>query len=151
MTNGVAQKAPNLIFSAAEVYENLPDDFHLLSANAILFLLPGGFENLRRPVSTVRILGPKEPLLDGGARSPHQKKHFRRTSIITSIRWTAWACRDLSAVDILDILNVIRKRAAAMPPLATSTQSINLLGNKGLRTTYKSQYTIYNNYSARQL
>ena len=29
-------------------------------------------------------------------------------------------------------------------------QSINLLRNKGPKATYKSQYTIYNDYTARQ-
>jgi len=29
-------------------------------------------------------------------------------------------------------------------------QSINLLGNEGPKTTYKSQYTTYNDYSPRQ-
>jgi len=48
----------------------------------------------------------------------------------------------------------ISKHTSALPPRLVSScsvnQSVNLLGNKEPQATYKSQNTIYNNYSPRQ-
>ena len=64
---------------------------------------------------TCGLVGSKEPLLDGGLNL-HEKRQFGGHS---------WACPDVHAVDISNILNVIRKTAAvAMPSLAAITAAI---------------------------